>query len=105
MVHSDCEGYYLPQDFERVVVDASNADGSLQMIGSAPRLLAECRTLAEAIGLPPDIDPDDEDEVEPTPDQIRTQPWRAYPIEAYVLNRLIRACQASIESGAAVVFC
>ena len=36
MIHSDAEGYYFPQDFERVV---TFDDG--EMVGSSPRLLAE----------------------------------------------------------------
>ncbi|HEX2265933.1 MAG TPA: hypothetical protein VHH14_06600, partial [Solirubrobacterales bacterium] len=54
IIHSDAEGYYLPIDFPEVI----HADPSLEvagdMIGSSPRLLAECLELAEALGLPAD---------------------------------------------------
>jgi hypothetical protein len=104
IVHSDCEGYYLPQDFERVIMLADAEDARLQMIGSAPRLLAECRTLAEAIALPDDFDPDADEPAEPTPAERAAEPWRAYPVESRVLSILMQACRASIENGAAVVF-
>ncbi len=104
--HSDCDGWYVPQDFERVMIDpADPADGRRGMIGSAPRLLAECQVLARAIGLPPGVDPDDYDADGPTGPASDLDDWRRYQIEAYVLSRLIRACEVSIQTGAAVVFC
>ncbi|MEV0136628.1 hypothetical protein AB0H83_50420 [Dactylosporangium sp. NPDC050688] len=53
--HSDCEGYYVPAEFERVIVDEKVRGGYL---GSSVRLLAETRRIAQAIGLPEDLDPD-----------------------------------------------
>lgn len=48
LCHSDCEGYYLPVDFEEVIFDESAVGG---MIGSSYRLLDEIMPLAELIDI------------------------------------------------------
>lgn len=105
--HSDCEGFYLPRDFERVVLD--NADpqrpGLGAMIGSSPRLLKECLELAQLIALPLGIDPEAE-ELWDVSDSSRTEGelWQIYGVEAFGLARLIRGCELSIKNQAALVF-
>src|SRR3569833_2181725 len=47
--HSDCEGYYVPVDFEQVLTDERLPGGYL---GSSMRLLTETRTNAAPNGMP-----------------------------------------------------
>ena len=56
--HSDAEGFYLPRDFEDVILDTAEPqrEGIGYMVGSSVRLLAECRELAGLISLPDDVD-------------------------------------------------
>ncbi|HET7084822.1 MAG TPA: hypothetical protein VFI23_08635 [Rhizomicrobium sp.] len=105
--HSDCEGFYLPRDFERVVLD--NADpqrpGLGGMIGSSPRLLQECLELAGLIGLPAGIDPEASELWEAAYDpRTEGELWQIYGVEAFGLARLIHACERSIKFQAALVF-
>ncbi len=60
---SDAEGVYLPTDFAQVIFDGTQPqrDGIGGMVGSAPRLLKECLTLARFINLPLDIDIESEE--------------------------------------------
>ncbi len=101
--HSDCEGYYVPVDFARVLVDEKAPGGYL---GSSVRLLAETRRLAEALGLPEDLDPDSRkvfaaaDAREPA-----ARGWQRYGVESYVCLQLLRAAKQSIATGAAITFC
>ena len=76
------------------------------MIGSSVRLLNECTRLAEWLELPLDLDPESDElwEAADTP-QFNGPKWKQYGIESFSCIRLIRAAQASIESGAAIVFC
>jgi len=107
LFHSDCEGFYLPRDFDPVVFDGGNPqrEGLGGMIGSAPRLLDECVELAEAIGLPLDLDPEDAVlwEHAETPATVG-ETWQTYGVEAFGLARLIAVCRASIASGSVVSF-
>ncbi|MFI6515451.1 hypothetical protein ACIBF1_07835 [Spirillospora sp. NPDC050679] len=101
--HSDCEGYYVPLDFERVIVDDKAPGGYL---GSSVRLLAETRRVAEAIGLPEDLDPHSEEVFEATDaEEPAAEGWQCYGVEAYVCLQLIQAAKLSIATGAAIGFC
>lgn len=101
--HSDCEGYYVPVDFERVIVDDRLAGGYL---GSSVRLLAECQRIAAALGLPEDLDPDSEEVFEAYDAEApATEGWRRYGVESYVCLRLIHAAKHSIATGAVIAFC
>jgi len=107
LLHSDCVGFYLPRDFDPVVFDGGNPP-RLEvggMIGSAPRLLIECIELAEMIGLPPDLDPEDPAmwEYADTPATVG-ETWQVYGTEAFGLARLISVCRASVASGGVVLF-
>jgi hypothetical protein len=101
--HSDCEGYYVPVDFGRVIVDERLAGGYL---GSSVRLLAETRRVASALGLPEDLDPDS-GEVFGACDAVTpaAEGWQRYGIESYGCLRLIGAAKHSIATGAAIAFC
>lgn len=101
--HSDCEGYYVPVDFEQVIVDESLVGGYL---GSSIRLLAETRRIASALGLPEDLDPDSEEVFEACEAKTpAAEGWQRYGIESYGCLRLIQAAKHSIATGAAIVFC
>jgi hypothetical protein len=106
ILHSDAEGYYLPQDFPDVFFPATSAAIAGGMVGSAPRLLDECRRLATALGIPADLDPESDElaEAAESPDPA-AEGWRRYPIETFGCVRLIAACEASLKTGAAIVFC
>jgi hypothetical protein len=101
--HSDCEGYYVPVDFEQVIVDDRLAGGYL---GSSMCLLAETRRIAGALGLPEDLDPDSAEILgawdAKTP---AAEGWRRYRVESYGCLRLIHAAKHSIATGAAIAFC
>ncbi len=57
IVHSDAEGFYVPQDFAKVLIPCAELKIPGGMVGSSHRLLAETKALAEALGLPLDLDP------------------------------------------------
>ncbi|MGH3388938.1 MAG: hypothetical protein ACRDOO_08675, partial [Actinomadura sp.] len=101
--HSDCDGYYLPVDFAPVIVHEKVLG---HYLGSSHRLLDECLTLAEHLGLPADLDPWSA-EVEQAMSGEPTDPsgWQRYPTESFVCLQLIGAARHSITSGAAIVFC
>ena len=101
--HSDCEGYYVPVDFEQVIVDERLAGGYL---GSSVRLLTETRSITAALGLPEDLDPDSDEIFQAAETETPAgNGWQRYGIESYVCLRLIHAAEHSIETGAAIVFC
>ncbi|HOA74813.1 MAG TPA: hypothetical protein PL151_20805 [Phycisphaerae bacterium] len=106
MLHSDAEGFYLPQTFPQVLMapDKFGVPGS--MVGSSVRLLEECRRLAQALELPLDLDPESDLvwDATQTQGQGDTQ-WQRYAIESFTCLRLHKACIHSLETGAAIVFC
>ncbi|MGI5133719.1 hypothetical protein [Streptomyces sp. CA-106110] len=100
--HSDCEGYYAPADFAHVIVDKKAPGGYL---GSSVRLLAETRCLAEALGLPEDLDPHSEAVFEATDaEEPATEGWQRYGVESYVCLQLLQVAKLSIATGAAIAF-
>ncbi|MDX2817545.1 hypothetical protein PV410_34290 [Streptomyces sp. PA03-5A] len=100
--HSDCEGYYVPVDFSHVIVDKKAPGGYL---GSSVRLLAETRRLAEALGLPEDLDPHSEEVFEVADaEEPATEGWQRYGVESYVCLQLLQAAKLSIATGAAIAF-
>lgn len=105
-VHGDANGIYVPQDFEDIVVLDKELDHLGLVIGSSQRLLAECNELARHLEMPLDLD-HESDEVWDAPDSQGEgdTKWLRYGIESFCCIRLIRACEASLRSGAALVFC
>lgn len=107
MLHSDAEGFYVPENFERVIHPGRRDYKALGgPIGSANQLLAECEALAKALKLPLTLDPESE-EVWSAADQPGTGDvkWKQFGIESFSCVRLAHACKRAIETGAAVVFC
>ncbi|MGK4593203.1 hypothetical protein [Amycolatopsis sp. w19] len=69
------------------------------------RLLTETQRLAEALGLPADLERDSEEAVDVADDADPTAGgWRRYGIEAYVCLVLIEAAKLSVSTGAAIAF-
>jgi hypothetical protein len=101
--HSDCEGYYVPVDFAPVLISDDVLGG---YVGSSQRLLEECLRVAEALGLPIDIDPESDEiwnlvdgSVEPTAE------WQRHAIASLTCLQLIGAAWQSVNTRAAIAFC
>lgn len=107
MLHSDSEGVYLPREMSAVIFDPAQPqrEGLGCMVGSSLALLSECRQVATALEIPTGLDPECE-EVWENADALpgEGQPWQRLGITTFVLTRLLRACEVSQRSGAAVVF-
>ncbi len=105
IIHSDSEGYYIPQDFPSVLVPGPNFPVAGGMVGSSQRLFQECQRLAEALGLPLDIDPEsDEMWLAPESQGKGDVQWKRYGVESFTCLRLYHAARNSIQTNAAVVF-
>lgn len=105
ILHSDSEGFYLPQDFPQVLVaDDESLPGG--MLGSAPRLLTELDRLASLLGLPDHLDADSDALWDAAEGQGEgDEGWQRYGIESFSCVVLREACRKSVASGAAIVFC
>ena len=74
-------------------------------------LLRECRELAQALEIPEGVSFDDaavslaaESQVEGAGEDEGSAKWERYGVESYTCLALIKACEASAETGAAIVF-
>jgi hypothetical protein len=105
IVHGDAEGYYLPVEFEEVIIPDASLEIAGGMLGSSHALLRECRELAQALELPEGLSAEDEafDEAFDAQGEGEAK-WERYRVESYTCLGLLRACEASTETGAAVVF-
>jgi hypothetical protein len=107
LVHSDAEGFYLPRKLGAVIFDKAQPQRESigGMIGSSLSLHEECCTVARALGLPDGLDPESDEVWENADDPPQTgATWQRFGITTFVLTRLIRACELSKSTGAAVVF-
>jgi len=120
IMHSDAEGYYIPQRFERVLIAGDQAYG---WVGSSYALLDECERLAAALQVPASLLADGEDMEFGNAIDAAQKPskgglfaslfkpkrddalWRTHPIAAMMCAKLHNAATHSIRTGAAVVFC
>ena len=119
IMHSDAEGFYIPQPFERVLIANDQAYG---WVGSSQKLQSECARLAGALELPPDLLNDPESAAlldavakgrkegvggwrlfAPKPNAIPA--WHTHPIAALMCAKLYCFTGYSIQSNAALVFC
>lgn len=106
MLHSDAEGYYIPQDFPEVVFPRNDLQIPGGMIGSSHRLLAECRELAKWLELPEQLDCEADEVWEAADRPVMDGPkWKRFGVESFGCLRLLAAAEHSLKSGAAVVFC
>jgi hypothetical protein len=105
IVHSDAEGFYVPVEFDEVIIPDASLEIAGGMIGSSHALLRECTELALALEIPEDLSLDDGafDAAFDAQGEGDAK-WERYRVESYTCLALIDACEASIETGAAVVF-
>src|SRR5438034_7049759 len=101
LVHSDAEGFYVPVEFDEVIF-TDEVPGS--MLGSSHALARECEELAQALGVPPDLDPESEELWNESEAQGEGERWRRYGVETFTCVRLLAAARESLRRGAAVVF-
>ena len=99
MQHSDCDGYYVPLDFDEVLMPGEKDEIGEVMIGSSYRLKEECEQLAAVLELPLNIDDRKLDEVLCSP-AVASR----FPREAYVCWVLHQAACKSVESRKAIAF-
>jgi hypothetical protein len=106
MLHGDAEGCYVPVEFVRVIDPQENFALVGGGIGSSHRLLSECTLLAATIELPTSLDAEAQEvfEAADSPGEGAMK-WQRFGIESFSCLRLMRGAQASIEAGAALVFC
>lgn len=105
ILHSDAEGFYVPQDFESVLFPSEHLKIPGGMVGSSQRLLAETARLAQVIELPLDLEPESEEVWEAAESQgTGKMLWQRYGIESYTCLRLYHAAKHSIAHSAVIVF-
>jgi hypothetical protein len=105
IMHGDSDGIYVPQEFQALRLFEPQAARLGMVIGSTQTLLEECQLIAEAIGIPKNAIPDDEEFVDLVDSQGQGElPWQRYGIEAFGCLNLLKACEASLKTGAALVF-
>ncbi|MFZ2029542.1 MAG: hypothetical protein WAU68_04480 [Vitreimonas sp.] len=117
IMHSDAEGFYLPQTFERVLISGDQAYG---WIGSSHTLRAECARLAIALELPSELlsNPETEAFFEAIEVEKGGGPkfrlfrpkapkvvWRQHAVAAMMCAKLHCFTTYSIQANAALVFC
>jgi hypothetical protein len=104
MLHSDAEGFYLPQLFSPVIYTTEEQDVMGNIIGSSVALARELEQLAELLHLPLDIEPDGPEIWEALELQgSRRKGWQRYGIESFTCLRLYQGCVRSMRTGAALV--
>jgi len=106
IVHSDAEGYYVPQNFAEIIFPDDSLKIPGGMIGSVLRLHEECRAMSQLLEIPDGLDPESDDVLNAAEDPASgTAKWQRYGIESFSCIRLLAACDASVKTGAAIVFC
>lgn len=106
IVHSDAEGYYIPQDFPEVLFPPDELEIPGGMVGSVQRLQEECRQLARNIELPLDLDFESDMVCVAMESQGQgVQQWEKYGVESYTCLALSNACAHALAHHAVIVFC
>ena len=96
----------MPQDFLKVIFPAENLKIPGAMIGSVPRLQEECRALARLLEIPDGLDTESDAVLEAAENPAAfSARWQRYGVESFSCLRLLAACEASLKTGAAIVFC
>lgn len=100
--HADEEGYYVPLDFEEVLLDDSEEIAGGGLVGSSQRLLAELTVVAPALGIELEEGELSDDEAERIAGEVRDKGelW----IERAVWLDLFEAARLSIQHNSAIVF-
>ncbi len=106
IIHSDCDGYYIPLDFEDVLDCPERLKIAGDMLGSTYRLYDECKELARHLELPLELDHESEQLFNAAENQGGgSSKWERYGIESFTCHRLLHACEESLKYKAAIVFC
>lgn len=106
ILHSDAEGYYLPADFERVLILPAELEVAGGVVGSTPRLANELDRLANLLGIPDSLGLESGELADAVEDQGHGDAtWQRYGIESYTCVALREACRRSLATGAAISFC
>ncbi len=101
--HNDTQGFYVPIDIAPIVIDPRVVGIA---IGSSYRLRDECLELAARLGIPDNLQPDDQLLLDAVDGKLAAPVgWQEYPVESFVCVGLLHAAQHSIDSGTAAVFC
>lgn len=105
ILHSDCDGFYVPVQFNEIVLlePSLNIEGTI--IGSSYKLIKECELIANFLGLPLDLDLESEeiDEIFES-ENLGPERWKEYIVESFACLVLYNAARRSICLGASVVF-
>ena len=107
LLHSDAQGFYLPRHLDSVVFDDAQPQRESigGMIGSSISLYEECCIVARALELPNGLEPESDEVWENADDLPQSgEAWQRFGISTFVLTRLLRACELSKATGAAVTF-
>jgi hypothetical protein len=104
MLHSDAEGFYLPQLFSPVIYTTEEQDVMGNIIGSSVALARELEELAQVLQLPLTLDPDGSEIWEALElHGSRRKGWCRYGVESFTCLRLYHGCLRSMRTGAALV--
>lgn len=101
--HSDCEGYYVPQDFPDPLYDLDGDGLPGGILGSSQRALAELVQVAPLLDIKLRAGELTDSEAARVAADCRAG-GHPYEIERYVWLRLFERFQLSVEYGAAVSF-
>lgn len=117
IMHSDAEGFYVPQDFERVIIAGAESYG---WIGSSFALARECEQIARALEIPKELCADGEDQefgnAIVRASRVKTSRlswfskkptaalWRNHPVASMLCAKLHNMATLSIKTGALLVF-
>lgn len=114
--HGDSEGYYIPVDFDEpgFLLSGDEDDEASEeaeplvagggIVGSSVRLEAECRRLAEALGVPEGLRLDDRTLAHAVEYPGAGPGWQRYGVEVYSCLALLEACERSRTLRSAIVF-
>ncbi len=105
MIHSDAEGFYVPMEFEAVLLGDEQRDVLGGMLGSSHQLLRECERLREALEIPETLTPEDDELWEAAESQGEGSGWRRYGVESFSCVALLHGARQSIEQRALLLFC
>ncbi len=106
MVHSDSQGFYLPQPMRRALIAPEGFDvAGNGIIGSSVSVIDDCVQLAKRLDLPIDLDPSSSEVQEAFTEQGKAESgWQRYGRESFACLSLHRAASASVQTGCALVF-
>lgn len=104
LIHSDCDGYYLPKLPDIIVSAKNEKELTGGYFGSSTKLLSECLELARAFDLPRNMAADSPMVGQAVENYGNGTGWKKYGIEIFTCLRLMEACNVSIKMNAALVF-